>query len=117
MSLDSNPSPTCSVHGCTNPVRYKDRGWCGLHYQRWRKTGDPLGLRPRGRRMFTAETEAEITALYLGGGADKSRVTRAIIDWFACSDVTIRRIVERNGAQTRPVREARYAVIDGRKEC
>lgn len=31
----------CSVEGCSNP-KCNSRGWCSKHYQRWRKTGDPL---------------------------------------------------------------------------
>jgi hypothetical protein len=31
---------TCSIEGCEKPV--KARGWCGNHYQLWRKNGDPL---------------------------------------------------------------------------
>lgn len=34
---------TCSIDACENPAA--KRGWCSKHYQRWRKTGDPLGLR------------------------------------------------------------------------
>lgn len=30
---------TCSITDCESPVR--GRGWCVLHYQRWRKHGDP----------------------------------------------------------------------------
>ena len=30
----------CSVDDCDDPAIA--RGWCGKHYQRWRKTGDPL---------------------------------------------------------------------------
>lgn len=30
----------CAVDGCTSPARA--RGWCGKHYQRWVKSGDPL---------------------------------------------------------------------------
>lgn len=29
----------CSVEGCTKPL--VARGWCSMHYSRWRKTGDP----------------------------------------------------------------------------
>jgi hypothetical protein len=29
----------CSVPGCETPSRA--RGWCGMHYQRWRNHGDP----------------------------------------------------------------------------
>lgn len=32
---------------CGRPVN--GRGLCGKHYQRWAKTGDPLGLKPRWR--------------------------------------------------------------------
>ena len=31
--------PTCSLRGCTCPVRA--RGWCNKHYRRWLRTGDP----------------------------------------------------------------------------
>lgn len=39
----------CSVDGCAgNADRSASgyRGWCGAHYQRWRRHGDPLGGRP-----------------------------------------------------------------------
>ena len=32
--------PTCSVPGC--PKKALGRGYCGAHYQRWRRHGDPL---------------------------------------------------------------------------
>lgn len=34
----SRPVP-CSIEGCDKPKRV--RGWCGMHYQRWSKHGDP----------------------------------------------------------------------------
>lgn len=38
---------TCSVDGCERTARA--RGWCGMHWQRWRRTGDPTRLVGRGR--------------------------------------------------------------------
>lgn len=34
----------CSVEGCTRT--HLSRGWCGLHYGRWERNGDPLVVRP-----------------------------------------------------------------------
>lgn len=31
---------TCTVVGCERTVRVKSRGWCTLHYDRWRATGE-----------------------------------------------------------------------------
>lgn len=40
-------SRICSVPGCEKPSRR--RGWCGAHYHRWSRHGDPLGGgTPRG---------------------------------------------------------------------
>lgn len=44
---------SCAVEGCTNAAHA--RGWCGKHYARWRRYGDPKKMaRPtygQGRRM------------------------------------------------------------------
>ena len=37
---------SCAVEGCEGPVR--SRGWCGAHYTRWRKHGDPLVTLKKG---------------------------------------------------------------------
>ena len=42
------PKPACSIADCNRPAR--SRGWCGAHYERWRKHGDPLGSTPRPTR-------------------------------------------------------------------
>src|ERR1035441_383600 len=36
------PHLTCVIVDCDKPVQVKSRGWCPMHYQRWRKYGDPL---------------------------------------------------------------------------
>jgi hypothetical protein len=37
---------TCSVEGCERAGDLR-RGWCGAHYRRWRRYGDPLLVAPR----------------------------------------------------------------------
>ena len=37
----------CSILSCSRPP--VARGWCLLHYKRWRKTGDPLQVRQAQR--------------------------------------------------------------------
>lgn len=32
----------CSIEGCPKPA--KTRGWCGMHYTRWQRHGDPLAV-------------------------------------------------------------------------
>lgn len=34
----------CLIEGCAKPPPYV-RGWCGAHYQQWKRTGDPLPQR------------------------------------------------------------------------
>lgn len=38
----------CSIVECIRPV--KTRGWCQMHYFRWRRHGDPEGRLPSGRK-------------------------------------------------------------------
>lgn len=38
------PRRVCSVNGCDRPV--SGHGFCSLHYQRWRRNGDPLTTYP-----------------------------------------------------------------------
>lgn len=37
---------TCKIEGCTNPR--KGRGWCHMHWKRWRNHGDPLMKKSKG---------------------------------------------------------------------
>lgn len=43
---------TCSIDGCAKPV--KARGWCAMHYWRWKKHGSTDAVRPyrTGRRIM-----------------------------------------------------------------
>lgn len=46
-SVPMNPqstSRTCSIEGCEKPA--KTRGWCDMHYSRWKRHGDPRWERP-----------------------------------------------------------------------
>lgn len=43
---DEMSERTCSIEGC-NRAHY-GRGYCTLHWNRWRRTGDPLMVRPHG---------------------------------------------------------------------
>jgi len=43
--------PKCKIEDCKNNA--KSKGWCGKHYQRWLKNGDPLFIKtqPKGSRI------------------------------------------------------------------
>jgi len=47
----------CAVEGCAAAVGRKGaRGWCSRHYQRWLKSGSPLGTtRPTAEARFFAK--------------------------------------------------------------
>lgn len=42
--MEQRQRAVCAIEGCDKFVL--GRGWCSAHYNRWRKTGDPLGIRP-----------------------------------------------------------------------
>ncbi|AXH76956.1 MAG: HNH endonuclease [Caudoviricetes sp.] len=43
--MELSMTECCSIDGCSKPV--KARGWCGAHYWRFNKHGDPLGKTSR----------------------------------------------------------------------
>ncbi|WP_417220543.1 hypothetical protein [Arthrobacter sp.] len=49
--------PACDVEACESDA--KTRGYCGKHYQRLLKHGDPLGSAPRGGAAVKAKTAAK----------------------------------------------------------
>jgi len=55
----------CSIPDCGKQVKH--RGWCGAHYQRWTKYGDPLGGGPhrirRGNTCSIDGCEKPVAAL------------------------------------------------------
>jgi len=38
----------CTIPGCPKPLRA--RGWCAMHWSRWRRHGDPTDESPRGKK-------------------------------------------------------------------
>jgi hypothetical protein len=46
---------TCSIEGCKQPV--KGRGWCGMHYARWKRHGDPLNDNAGWRNRRRSQSE------------------------------------------------------------
>lgn len=44
-TTDPRTKPPCKIDGCDDEAY--GHGWCSKHYQRWRKTGDPLQVRDR----------------------------------------------------------------------
>lgn len=62
---------SCSIAGCGSTVQ--GRGWCGAHYKRWRRNGDPLGGRPNPRTLdeaFLVYTERRGDCLIWTGPRD-----------------------------------------------
>lgn len=47
MPRKGQPKPPCSIDECEQPA--KARSWCKTHWARWKRTGDPLGIRQQER--------------------------------------------------------------------
>lgn len=64
----------CKFPDCTNTTEHGGRGWCGTHWLRWRKYGDPAVVHQSGRRRedpwvrFDKYTEALPTGCWLWTG-------------------------------------------------
>jgi hypothetical protein len=53
------PKPECSVEDCTRPAHC--RGWCTMHYERWRTHGDPkkILVPRRAPRLHSTDFDEE----------------------------------------------------------
>lgn len=60
---------TCSVEDCENPARA--RGWCTMHYQRWRKSGTLSSPVPSPYARFMAKTQRLPNGCWEWTGATK----------------------------------------------
>lgn len=47
--------PKCTVSGCERPSTPGRKGWCSMHYQRWKRTGDPGDAAPAYMRAPLSE--------------------------------------------------------------
>jgi hypothetical protein len=46
---------TCKIEDCTDPV--SGRGWCSMHWQRWKNNGDPLVVKRRAKQAAVCERD------------------------------------------------------------
>ena len=44
---------TCKIEDCSDPV--SGRGWCSMHWQRWKHNGDPLIVKRRAKQAAVCE--------------------------------------------------------------
>lgn len=68
-SWKNNECPKCSFEGCNKPAHA--RGWCGTHYARWRKHGDPSVIPPRKGKKYGTPWNKGLTV-------DDSRVAASV---------------------------------------
>lgn len=110
----------CQIAECNNPV-LNVRGWCSMHYQRWRKHGDPLGggtfhgeperflrdvvLAYDGKECLIwpfARANGEYASIHLDG-------RRQVVSRVVCQEV--------NGEQPTPDHEAAHSCGNGILGC
>jgi hypothetical protein len=71
--------PPCSIPGCEKPSA--GRGWCNMHWTRWRKHGDPTYAPPTVEERFWARVDkTEDCWLWTGALFQKSNYGMVSID-------------------------------------
>lgn len=71
--MDGGHQPSeCIIDECSNPAFA--RGWCEIHYGRWRRTGDPMLVRPAGRRSKPKGRTLHSSGYILIGGKLEHRL-------------------------------------------
>lgn len=81
---------TCSIAGCERP--HDARGWCGTHYERWRKHGDPnVVLRLPKHSSEAARTASQREAKRRWRLANPEKMAAARAAWEAANPETRRR--------------------------
>lgn len=55
MSIFAELDKLCSIPDCTNFVYYRTKCWCAPHYQRFKRTGDPLGVSKKPLRKVATK--------------------------------------------------------------
>lgn len=54
----------CSIEGCEGPS--KIRGWCNVHYERWRRHGDPLFMKRPYTKGMSMDEILDIQTRWVG---------------------------------------------------
>lgn len=72
---NKKPFRTCSVKGCAG--KHRARGFCTLHYDRFKRYGDPHTLLPKGRKLHVGCTEPGCQNVHRGHGLCHKHLQRA----------------------------------------
>lgn len=107
---------TCSVEGCEKPVRA--RGWCGRHYVRWLKHGDPTTLLLPGYDIDLPREPPNPSGLCMCGCGQKTSIaTRSDKKYGAVAGEHRRYIMGHSGTMNRGKRRKPLYEIDPETGC
>lgn len=107
----------CIVDGCANN-RCNSKGWCWLHYTRWRRHGGPLAIEyGRGRAWLEAHVTYEGEECLTWPFGRRSNGYGSIV-WNGRASVSSRVMCElRNGPPPTPKHEAAHSCGKGHEAC